>query len=304
MIDQERTQGLFRRLDQLLAKSRAKPRPERVHQIRTTARRLEAVLDLLYPDPTQRVRKLRRGLQRLRRRAGEVRDVDVQIIALRKLNIGREAERKAHLMRVLGELRAEREQELTASLRDKKVRKLRRRLQRTAQEIASASAPADGDLARPAPAWLEFDAPSAALRLFAGLVRKTRGLTEQNLHAFRTGCKRVRYVAEMGGGEGQAKRVAELLKRIQDAAGDWHDWVTLTASAERVFTHDGALVAALHNVTQAKFHEARGVATAAKRELMAMYRSESKERRQQALASRQERRPAASATSQRAATAA
>ena len=67
MIDQERTQELFRKQDQLLSKSRAKPLPERVHQIRTTARRLASLLDVLYPEPTSRVQKLRRGLKRLRR---------------------------------------------------------------------------------------------------------------------------------------------------------------------------------------------------------------------------------------------
>jgi CHAD domain-containing protein len=273
VIDQQRTQALFRRLDQLLAKPRARLLPERVHQFRTTARRLESVLDVMYPDPDARVRKLRRGLRRLRRRAGQVRDVDVQMIALRKLNIGRETERKTRLMSALAEMRVQCEQELASVLHRGKVRRLRRRLRRTAAEIAAFSASGSGGEGA-APGWLEFDAAGTALRHFAGLVRRTNTLTEQNLHAFRTACKRIRYVAEMGGGgDAQAKHVVELLKHIQDAAGDWHDWLTLSTTAERVFTHDGALVAALHNITQAKFHEARTVAMAARRELMAMYRA-------------------------------
>jgi CHAD domain-containing protein len=284
VIDQARTQELFRKQDQLLAKSRAKPLPDRVHHIRTTARRLESLLDVLYPEPTARVRKLRRGLKRLRRRAGEVRDIDVQILALRNLNIGREAERKARLMQALVEMRADGEQRLVTLLQDKKIRKLRRRLQRTAAEIAAAAMPANG-AATAAPAWVEFNAASASLRMFAGVIRQTKTLTAETLHPFRTACKRVRYLAEMAGPEPAAKRIVDLLKRIQDAAGDWHDWVTLTATAEQVFRHDGALVSALHNVTQAKFHEALAVATAAKRELMAMYRA--------LLARRREQRPPA-----------
>src|SRR5574340_225906 len=86
-VDLERTRSLFRRMEQVISKTRSKPLPERVHQVRTTARRLEALLETLYPDPDRRTRKLMQRLARLRRRAGGVRDVDVQIVALRKLKI-------------------------------------------------------------------------------------------------------------------------------------------------------------------------------------------------------------------------
>ena len=45
---------------------------------------------------------------------------------------------------------------------------------------------------------------------------------------------------------------------MQDGIGDWHDWLQLTAYAEKLFggVQDSSLVAQLHNVTRAKYREA------------------------------------------------
>jgi hypothetical protein len=45
---------------------------------------------------------------------------------------------------------------------------------------------------------------------------------------------------------------------MQDAIGDWHDWAQLAARTEKQFggVQDSALVAALRNVTRAKFRHA------------------------------------------------
>jgi CHAD domain-containing protein len=100
-----------------------------------------------------------------------------------------------------------------------------------------------------------------------------RTLTPENLHAYRTRCKRIRYVAEMAGPVPEAKRMVNQLKRIQDVAGDWHDWHTLTQTAGSLFSRalEGGLVAALRNVTNAKFVQARGVCQEVGRALLAEY---------------------------------
>ncbi len=57
-------------------------------------------------------------------------------------------------------------------------------------------------------------------------------LDAENLHDFRKATKKARYVAESGG-EGQAySSVAKALKRVQDAIGDWHDWLCLREEAK------------------------------------------------------------------------
>jgi CHAD domain-containing protein len=302
-VDSERSQYLIRKLDQLLAKTHAKPLPERVHQIRTTARRLEALLQTLYPRQNNQQKKLRKRLRRLRRGAGGVRDVDVQIVALRKLNIGRENERRARLMQALNDLRALREQKLGDELRAKNARKVRKALQRWGAELAPAvwrgsstrepgsetrattsigeatEAPATAGVAVPqtpvhVDPWAKLDPLATALRRFARVSRQMRALTPDNLHGYRTECKRIRYVAEMSVDD-KANHVVDLLKRIQDAVGDWHDWLTLTGTAESQFARslDSALISALRNVTNAKFMEARGVALEARKALLAEYRA-------------------------------
>lgn len=275
MIDQERTQGLFRRLDLLLSRTGAAPTPERVHQVRTTARRLEAVLEIVYPEPTKRIAKLLDGLKRLRRRAGAVRDLDVQSAALRTLKIGREAERKTRLLASLADSRSSRETQFQRVIQSGKTEKLRKRLQITAAEMAQASVPPEQNGHNWPPVWIDFDPVAASLRMFARLARQTKAITSDNIHSYRTSCKRIRYVAEMAGSSPESKRVVGLLKRVQDSIGDWHDWLTLTVTAEELFSHslDSAMVSALRNIANAKFVEARAVAADARRELMRDYRS-------------------------------
>jgi CHAD domain-containing protein len=273
VIDQARTQQLFRKLDSLLARSGGTLSAERVHDVRTTARRLESVLEVCYPAPTSRVKKIRSGLKKLRRRAGVVRDIDVQSAALRGLKIGREAERKSRLLASLAEEREAGLARLQKAMHSHAAEKLRKRLRDTAEELAEAWTPREqnGTL----PPWAEFDAVGTSLRLFARVSRQMKSLTPENLHNWRTRCKRIRYVAEMAGNTAEAKRVVSGLKRMQDAIGDWHDWATLAQTAEELFHRslDSALVSALRNVANSKFEEARTEASNARQELMREYRA-------------------------------
>ncbi|MBZ5512939.1 MAG: CHAD domain-containing protein [Acidobacteriia bacterium] len=270
-MDNARSLALIRKLDRSLAKADEPLAPERVHLIRTTARRLEALLETRGSGADRKQRRLRKRLKRLRRKAGGVRDIDVQIAALRKLKIGRELERKARLMQALNEQRSQREQGLAKALADKDVQKVRKALHRWSAGISSAK---PGVPAAPT-GMGKYDEVAASLRRFASLARQVRTLTPENLHAYRTRCKRIRYVAEMAGNVPEAKRIVGQLKRMQDAAGDWHDWQTLTQTAESLFSRalESGLVAALRNVTNAKFVQARGVCQEARRALLAEYRA-------------------------------
>ena len=74
----------------------------------------------------------------------------------------------------------------------------------------------------------------------------------------------------MAGDDPEAKRIVSQIKRMQDAIGDWHDWLTLTQTAQKLFAEpvDSALLAALRNVTRAKFMEATRHASDLKRSLL------------------------------------
>ena len=63
-------------------------------------------------------------------------------------------------------------------------------------------------------------------------------LDAENLHDFRKATKKARYVAESGA-EGEAySSVAKALKRVQDAIGDWHDWLCLREEAKAALGQD------------------------------------------------------------------
>ena len=81
---------------------------------------------------------------------------------------------------------------------------------------------------------------------------------EETLHRFRIAGKRARYIAELAGKDADAIRLVAQLKHLQDVIGDWHDWAQLSQGAEKLFggVQDSALVAALGNVTRAKFRQA------------------------------------------------
>ncbi|MGH9521952.1 MAG: CHAD domain-containing protein [Terriglobales bacterium] len=273
MIDQERTQSLFRKLEELLS-HKGKPTPERVHHVRTTARRLEAVLQVCYPEPGSRVTRLMRQLKKLRRRAGRVRDIDVQTAALRGLKIGRESERKSRLLAHLADTRDSEEDKFRKAVQGALSKKVAKHLDQVADELAQSMAPPKPGEPVQAPVWLGFEPVLASLRMFVRATRESKVLTPENLHGYRTRCKRIRYIAEMAGDTPETKRVAGALKKLQDGIGDWHDWVTLTNTAEELFKRslDSALVAALRNITSAKFVEARNLAEDIRRELMREYR--------------------------------
>ncbi len=59
--------------------------PEAIHDSRVASRRLQQVLDLLYPAPCPReIRRLRRKIRRCRRALGEVRNCDVLLERVEK----------------------------------------------------------------------------------------------------------------------------------------------------------------------------------------------------------------------------
>ncbi len=272
-IDRQRNQTLFRRLSRLLKQTADEPQAQTVHHLRTTARRIESVLQALSPEPDKNQRRLLKELSRVRRRAGRVRDMDVQMGLLRGLKIGHDARRKEGLMRALSEARSKREKKLASGLDKTTVREIRRRLQKAAQKLSLFQEPpsmaGELDVARP------FDPVATALREFMRVARAQGALRADNLHAYRLETKHVRYVAEMAGEDETAQKIVAELKRMQDAIGEWHDWLELTGRAQKELadTPGSPLLAALENVTRAKFREALLVCSEARKQLLEIGRA-------------------------------
>jgi CHAD domain-containing protein len=243
LLQPAQTRATFRKLARQMSKLAGKPAPEKVHKFRTSSRRVEVLVSDLAKNRNSNDKKLLKLLGRLRKKAGRLRDLDVQSAALRSLKIPQEPGRKSQLMRALAEERAQREKKLTKSLDKTTVSEVRKRLKRTASSLEIPKNAAPLNLARQKLNELEIDQGA---------------VTEKTLHQFRIAGKRARYIAEFAGKDAESTRLIALLNHMQDVIGDWHDWVQLADKAEQLFggVQDSALVAALRNITRAKFRQA------------------------------------------------
>jgi CHAD domain-containing protein len=242
-LDQERPRVVLEKLNRNLSKLANKPTPDNIHQFRTYSRRLQALLEELARELGKNDKKLHKLVSRLRRRAGRLRDFDVQIAALRTLKIHDKDGRKAQLLRALSEARAKREKKLLKAFDEDTVGELRKRLKRTARSVEIRQ---------------DADPLALAMQVFAREAQDRSPLTEDRLHQYRLTGKRVRYLVEFAASTPEAEAIIEQLKRMQDALGDWHDWLTLTQNAEKRLgeAQDCALLVALRNLTRAKFRRA------------------------------------------------
>ena len=243
-IASQRVQFVFQKAERDLLKLGAGTEPESVHSFRTTTRRLQTLLEELLPERRRNQKILVKLLDAIRRRAGKVRDIDVQISALRGLKTGQEPRRKTQLLQQLIELRAKHEKKLRKILTKSTIREARKRLKRAEKQIELKASRDPLAVAREMLARAEAEGQDA--------------FGEDHLHALRILVKRARYAAEFSTRTPEATQFIADLKRLQDAIGSWHDWLTLTHSAAARLgeVNESSLVAALHNVTGGKFRAA------------------------------------------------
>jgi len=258
-IDAKRSHLIFWNLARELTKLERKPAPENVHKFRTNSRRVEALLMEPAHKAHRNDEKLLKLLAPLRKKAGRVRDLDVQISCLRNLKIPQGNGHKAHFLETLVQERAKREKKLARAFDHETAAEIRKRLKRAASEI---HIPED---ARPT---------SLALNRLAQLGRDHGPISEKILHQYRIIGKRARYIAELAVDDPETARLVGNLKKMQDVIGDWHDWLKLTQKAEKLLgsSRDSALVAMLRNVTQAKFRQSLD-AVAEMRTALGIYRA-------------------------------
>jgi CHAD domain-containing protein len=240
-IDGKRARLAFRRLARELAKLEKKFAPDNVHKFRTNGRRVEAALTELLDQANRNEDKLLKLLAKLRRKAGRVRDLDVQISCLRNLKIQQSNGHKTQLLEELVQDRSRREKKLAKAFDHETAAELRKRLKRAANKINGKS----------------VEPFAVALERLEQLGRGQNPLNERILHQYRIIGKRARYLAELAIDDAATSRLIAELKKMQDVIGDWHDWLKLTQRAEKLLgsSRDSALVAMLRNVTQAKFHQ-------------------------------------------------
>lgn len=272
MNDLQHVRTLAGELRENLAKCAGDPDVDPVHDSRTGTRRLQATIESLVREMPERgcgaaVREagaaMIRMLKRIRRAAGPVRDLDVHRKLLSKLTkraLNPEKARKhpgdeavpdaVAAGPALETPRAGRRVTPLAQQADELDAWLKRRRESLAQELkakAAVTLPKFDKRVAALEAALRSRGlrrrkakPPAvmALERFARLATEMQALHAGNLHDFRKGAKKARYVAELAAsGDGEAGRVGETLKKLQDEIGDWHDWLVL---ADEAHTAGGA----------------------------------------------------------------
>jgi CHAD domain-containing protein len=268
-VDQKLYPAILRKLDKQLSKLSKEMSADNVHKFRTISRRVETILEEFCPVPRRGNKKLLKSLARLRKKAGQVRDLDVQMALLRNLKTTQERKRQAQLLRTMTDEKESRQKKLAHALDSRTIKNLRKSLKQAKDACITPKTPQPMETAQ---------------RRFAELVHDRAPLTEKRLHEFRIRGKAIRYLAELAGGSGEARRFISSLKHMQDVIGDWHDWLKLTKRAEALFppAASSPLVSVLRNLMRAKFRHAVDVLTETQRTFAL---------RQAAVPSRPERKP-------------
>ena len=221
-------------LKSAFAVCRDKPKAKPVHHLRSATRRMEAMLVLLImssgiADLKRKSKSLRRSLRKVRRAAGEVRDLDVH----RELLDGyKKADGTADLDK---ELAGERDK--TARKLQGKLERQQKKMERGLDELEMALKPAlDLDLSGDALADM-------ARTWFAEAVCGLDLQQEDDLHSVRKACKTARYLAEAGEDVSTtADSVAKHFEASQEALGEWHDHLLLLGEAKATLPKGSELV--------------------------------------------------------------
>lgn len=268
------------------------PEVEDVHRLRTGTRRVEAMLETLGNesgmqglDKTAEKARQRwlRQLKKVRRAAGTVRDLDVHRELLAENFLSAETAEKDLAVATIA---ADAESQSPVALTDQARafdHWLQKRREETAQELRSilhgradrllqaeeqffASVPQSQTSTRHA------QVPTTTRRAvenYLHLMDAMPLLDKENLHDFRKGAKKVRYIAESEADDPAAKSFAKTVKRVQDAIGQWHDWMVLANEAQQALGDEGVILhAELEHRVQRAYERALRVTAKTGREVL------------------------------------
>jgi len=255
----ERARKAVRELSRILKSLPMDPGTKGVHELRTTTRRVEAIVAALPQLVGKESRSLLKSIEPIRKAAGGVREMDVMIGNARKLarhvagdpltrlveqlQIARQ-QNAGELRRVLGRRRAAARQNL------KEYSSLIRTTAAHTKKAASANGlpahshdgihSAAGDVVRELSAWPP--------------------LTADNIHAFRLKVKELRYILQLSADADSG--LAEALGEVQRRIGDWHDWHQLHEIASEILSseRDGALLMRIRETSSRKLRQALAAA--------------------------------------------
>jgi CHAD domain-containing protein len=280
------------------------PSVDAVHDVRTGTRRIEAVLDAIASSlpvalpPAQEpaalpeaIARWQRLLKKIRRSAGAIRDLDVHRHLLRDFLEEDEKDEASA---------ADSPENPTAGIPEPEPENLFP-LKKQAEDLdawlrharrdhcgplvdgakkwmekldASFSALQEAMPSHPGRRRVQRSAAVTALEAFARLSGEMQQLYAENLHDFRKGAKKARYMAETAPNDEYAGAVGKALKKLQDEIGDWHDWLVLSEEAHRALGDQGAqLIARLEYEREEHYKSAMKTAERMRGRLMGEWRA-------------------------------
>jgi CHAD domain-containing protein len=280
------------------------PSVDAVHDVRTGTRRIEAILDALSTslqnnrpqeaNPSdestsdtlpQAIARWQRLLKKIRRSAGAVRDLDVHRHLLRDFlkdaatgeSPAVDSENPVPEPPAISPLRKQAE-DLDAWLKHARreecgplVAGAKKWMEKVDAHLAAF---AEALQSHPGPRRIQRSAAVTALEAFARLSSEMQQLYAENLHDFRKGAKKARYMAETAVNDEYAGTVGKALKKLQDEIGDWHDLLVLSEEAHRALGDQGSeLIARLEHEREEHYKSAMKTAERMRGRLMGEWRA-------------------------------
>jgi CHAD domain-containing protein len=203
--------------------------PKGVHRLRTTIRRIESLVSYANPDIEKKLEHSLEKMADLRKRAGKVRDLDVQGDILGTLGNGSTAKDRKTLAALLEKKRHRQAQRLDADVKRLQRSKFFNRMDLIAEQTGLLQ---DGKNRPLAP----LEEARAQLAEMASEFGARQSIKKSRLHEARVTLKRIRYLAELADKTTEQKNFIRELKSVQDVIGDWHDWQELAGTAEKQFS--------------------------------------------------------------------
>lgn len=239
----------IRKLQKFATRLPRNPSPEKIHKLRTNARKLESTFSALSLDSAKNERRLIKEVRKIRKRAGKVRDLDVLTGDLAAIHVDGESECQVELLEQLGgerQKQAAKLRKLVSRARTEMKRRLRK-ASSTVDKAVKSKEPQPGSLAA-----------AESLRLSSELGTPRR-FSKDNLHSYRLKVKQLRYVLELSADH---PKFADDLGEVKNAIGDWHDWEELVAIAEDLLDHGAncKLTRRLKEIANSRFDHAAQVA--------------------------------------------
>jgi CHAD domain-containing protein len=221
----------LRDLRKALKNLSAHPQPEEVHELRTRARRVEAIAAACAGAEGKLARRLVRSIKPLRKAAGAVRDMDVLTANVLALPRGTSSASLVRLVENLGSVRRAYANALLRAV-SRRRKEACRNLEEFSRIVRKGRARNQGARENGVPPSAAETALRSAASSLARKLSRWPELDERNLHLFRIKVKQLRSILQLLADSDPA--LVEALGTANARIGDWHDWHHLKEIAEIV----------------------------------------------------------------------